>query len=101
MPVRFNPDARGRRKRIPAEWIRITKNELMEHFTQHGLSFEFVTRTRTYGEWKGIEDEILLLKIDVKMKTSDPAWLKQYKDVLKKRFQQEEIYIVYYDLIVV
>jgi hypothetical protein len=73
----------------------------MEHFAQEGLSYEFVMRMRTYGEWKGIEDESLLLRIDVKLRSSDSLWLKQYKEVLKKRFEQEEIYIVYYDLIVV
>lgn len=73
LPVRCNPDQRGRRRRFPAEFFRITKNELMTHFAQEGLSFEFVTRTRTHGEWKGIEDEIILLKIDVRMKASDPA----------------------------
>jgi hypothetical protein len=101
LPVRYNPNVRGKRKSIPIELFRITKNELMEHFAQEGLSFEFVIRTRTYGEWKGIEDESLLIKIDVKMKSSDPAWLRQYKEMLKQRFQQDEIYIVYYDLIVV
>ncbi|MBI3951373.1 MAG: hypothetical protein HY314_13060 [Acidobacteria bacterium] len=65
------------------------------------MSYEFVMRTRTYGEWKGIEDESLLINIDVTMKAADSAWLKHYKEVLKKRFEQEEIYIVYYDLIVV
>jgi hypothetical protein len=58
-------------------------------------------RLRTYGEWKGIEDESFLIKIDVSMKAADSAWLRQYKEVLKKRFEQEEIYIVYYDVIVV
>ena len=73
----------------------------MRRFAQKGLSFEFVTRTRIRGEWKGIEDEIFLIKIDVRMKASDSAWLKQYKEVLKSRFEQEEIYIAYYDVIVV
>jgi hypothetical protein len=101
LPILYNPDSRGRRKPIPAELLRITKDELTQYFAQQGLSFEFVTRTRIYGEWKGIEDEILLIKIDVRMKVSGPGWLKQYKEVLKKRFEQEEIYIVYYDIIVV
>ena len=73
----------------------------MSHFAQEGLSFEFVTRTRTFGEWKGVEDEHLLIRIDVKMRGSDSNWLKQYKEVLKERFEQEEIYIAYYDVIVV
>lgn len=101
LPVRHNPNFRGMRKPIPAEYFRITKNELMNHFAQQGLSFEFVTRARSYGEWMGMEDETLLFKIDVRMKSSDPAWLKHYKEVLKVRFRQEEIYIVYYDVIVV
>ncbi len=73
----------------------------MSHFTQEGLSFEFVTRTRTFGEWKGTEDEHLLIRIDAKMRVSDSNWLKQYKEVLKERFEQEEIYIAYYEVIVV
>ena len=73
----------------------------MEHFAQDGLSFEFVTRTRAYGEWRGIEDETMLFKIDARMKASDSPWLRRYKEVLKERFKQEEIYIVYYDIIVV
>lgn len=101
LPVRRNPDARGKRQRFPAELFRVTKNELMGHFAQKGLSFEFMTRTQTHGEWKGIEDEILLIKIDVRMKSSDSAWLKHYKEELKKRFEQEEVYIAYYDIIVV
>ncbi len=36
----------------------------MSHFVQEGLSFEFVTRTRTFGEWKGVEDEHLLIRVD-------------------------------------
>jgi len=32
---------------------------------------------------------------------SDSNWLKQYKEVLKERFEQEEVYIAYYDVIVV
>ena len=35
------------------------------------------------------------------MRGSDSNWLKQYKEVLKERFEQEEIYIAYYDVIVV
>jgi len=75
LPIQYNPDARGKRKLIPAELLRLTEDELLDHFAQEGLSFEFVSRTRTYGEWKGIEDEILLIKIEVKMKAPDPAWL--------------------------
>ena len=101
LPTRYNPDARGKRRLIPPEFFRITKNELMEHFAEEGLSFEFLTRMRVFGEWKRSEDEILVMKIDVKMKAADSAWLRQYKEMLKKRFQQEEIYIVYFDLIVV
>ena len=48
-----------------------------------------------------MEDELLLIKIDVKMRASDSNWLKHYKEVLKKRFEQEEIYIAYYDVIVI
>ncbi len=101
LPLQHNPDRRGKRQRISAELFRVTKNELMSHFAQEGLSFEFVTRTRTFGEWKGVEDEHLLIRIDVKMRASDSNWLKQYKEVLKERFEQEEIYIAYYDVIVV
>lgn len=101
LPLLRNPDRREKRKRISAELFRVTKNELMSHFAQEGLSFEFVTRTRTFGEWKGIEDEHLLIRIDVKMRVSDSNWLKQHKEVLKERFEQEEIYIAYYDVIIV
>ena len=64
LPLRRNPGLRGKRRRISAELFRVTKNELMSHFAQEGLSFEFVTRTRTFGEWKGVEDEHLLIRID-------------------------------------
>lgn len=56
---------------------------------------------RTYGEYKGIVDELMLVMMDVKLSWTHRRWLRQYQEILKARFAQEEIYIIYFPISVV
>jgi len=101
LPLQFNPDADQRRADVPPELLRETREELKNHFQELGISFDFITKDRTYGEYKGIVDELMLVMIDVKLSWTHRKWLRQYKETLKERFAQEEIYIIYFSISVV
>jgi len=100
LPKQYNPDSQGIRKNVPAELLRVVKEEVKQHFSELGVSFEFVTRARVHGEYKGIEDRLLVVTLDTRLKATDFAWIRQFKEKLKRRFEQEEIYIVYYDVFI-
>lgn len=100
LPFFYNPDRRGRRKRIEDKKFDLTAEEVAGHFKEvggGGILHRF-PRGEAKGFWwnQGIVDKdvVALLEVDVPDNAENRAWLKAYaKDVLLKRFCQQAIYM--------
>lgn len=97
LPKFYNPDVKGRRRRIEEEKFDQTETELFERFGA-------LTRTGKMelpvisGAWKyeGViyEDDIVSFIIYTQPAPKTRQFLRRYKRTLEKRFQQLEVLII-------
>ena len=87
MPLRFNNG-----ERVPPELILQTREELVQRFG--GASFDpgvvegyWVHAARIYS------DELIRVRVSAQGTADDDQFIQDYKDRLKLRFEQEEIYV--------
>jgi hypothetical protein len=98
LPIYYNNGLR-----IEAEKHDQTQEEIFEKFGAYTL------QTVTRGIWrdpdtnKSYEEKIggIIVDVDREQLNDTIAFLREYKQKLKERFQQEEIYIVGYELYVI
>jgi len=97
LPVFYNPDRRGRRRRIEGEKFCLTAEEIVEQFHGGGTLHVFASGEARGFWWnKGIVDRdvLALLEVDVPDTGESRRWLRRYaQDVLIKRFRQKAIYV--------
>jgi len=81
----------------PAEIVQV-RDEITEKFG----SLHFQPSAPYYGPWehKGVvyEDKLLLFIVDGPPEETDVQWFQAYKEELKGRFRQLEIYLVAYEV---
>ncbi|MDE1765163.1 MAG: hypothetical protein KGI27_02695 [Thaumarchaeota archaeon] len=96
LPLYYNKDKNGRRKKIGGEHYLKTYEEIVEKFggcTQDNIPL--------LGGWKDpitkerIEDENITWWVVCKNDSSNIKFLRQFKTRLKRRFQQKDIMIYY------
>jgi hypothetical protein len=97
LPVFYNPDQRGRRRRVEDEKFVLTAEEVAVQFHGGGTLHVF-PGGEARGFWwnKGIVDRdvLALLEVDVPDTVESRRWLLKYaRDVLIRRFRQEAIYM--------
>jgi hypothetical protein len=92
LPLRFNDG-----EPVPDELILQTREELVAHFG--GASFDPVPIT---GYWLHEEtlfaDELLRVRVSGRDPQADDPFIRRYKEALKERFRQEEIYLTAYTI---
>jgi hypothetical protein len=105
LPKEFNPDPKRPelpRKPIPPKLHDDTLEEIEKYLEKRfgivGLNIETFIRKHVTGQWKGMKDNIMVLHLDGEFTDSDFEWFKNQKEIWKVRFQQEELYIVYYEM---
>lgn len=88
MPLKYNNG-----EPIPAEFILQTREELVQRFG--GASFDpgtvegyWVLASRTYT------DDLIRVRVSAPGTTEDDRFIQDYKERLKLRFDQEDIYII-------
>lgn len=94
IPLYYNPDKQGYRVPIEPERIHATKEEVTRRFGGF-------TSTTLYNEGKWIskktgkeqEDITKTFYIDLEPSPENIKWLLEYKEKLKERFKQEEVYM--------
>lgn len=106
LKVRFEiklPSYYNNGRRIEPEKHNQTLEEIYEKFGAYTLQTVTIGRWRDPNTNKSYEEEMGGIIVDVdKEKLNDIiAFLREYKQKLKERFQQEEIYIVGYELYVI
>lgn len=102
LPLRFNPDKNGHRKKIPIDLFRQTYEDILEMVG--GIN---ISKAPIVGSWispktqRRYDDSTfvftVLVKSEDKMTISNVPKIKKlvrYKETLKKRFEQEEIYMI-------
>ncbi|MBZ5555578.1 MAG: hypothetical protein LAO21_22960 [Acidobacteriia bacterium] len=97
LPRFYNPDARGRRKRVEQEKFKETIEEIIKRF---GACLLDDRNTRT-GFWvdRGIlmEDDIVILEVDTVDDEENRNWFITYaQEVLCVRFGQRGIYVRFF-----
>lgn len=73
----------------------------MAELKVRGCSFRHLFRHRAQGIWEGVFDELVVVTIDTRLSKNHRGWLSSYKETLKRRFQQEEIYITIHQIEVI
>jgi hypothetical protein len=101
LPLEYNPKSDGTRQRIEGEKFDRVEQKLFEEFG--GVTFvqeSFPLKGRWRGETKNYMDEIRIFTVlDFRRENSlGENFLKEYKETLKKEFQQEEILILYHEM---
>ncbi len=90
LPLRFNNG-----EPVPAERLLKTREDLVAHFG--GASFDPGT---VAGFWLHedslFSDELIRVRVSSHQAELDDAFISRYKETLKERFEQEEIYITAY-----
>jgi len=96
LPVFYNPDRRGRRRRIGDEKFCLTAEEVARQFHGGGTLHVFAGGEARGFWWNtGIVDRdvLALLEVDVPDTDESRRWLRRYgQDILIKRFRQKAIY---------
>jgi len=101
LPLEYNPEPDGTRRRIEGEKFDRVEQKLFEEFG--GVTFvqeSFPLKGRWRGETRNYADEIRIFTVlDFRRETSlGENFLREYKETLKKEFQQEEILILYHEM---
>ena len=97
LPVFYNPDRQGRRRRIGYEKFKRTADEIARHFHGGGTLYLFANQEARGFWWNQgvVERDVLgLLEVDVPDTAESRQWRHTYaRDVLIKRFRQKAIYM--------
>ncbi len=98
LPEYYNPDKRGRRKRVEESKFRRTAEELSLHFDAGGSILRPPKSGVSRGFWwdKGVlyEDDNVVLEIDIDDTRENRAWIEQYvREVCLQRFRQVAMYV--------
>lgn len=100
LPIYYNPDERGERKKVEGNKFRITCREItaimMQRYGEGGCTLHPEPKKGFWGRGGVIfEDDMVAIEIDNLPDTEeDKQWLVQYaRDVLRSRFQQEVILV--------
>lgn len=95
LPLTYNPDPQGVRLPIPdAEYYRVlTELETYLGTRFSGLSSEIYSKRHVQGIYKGLEEEMRVIHIDLELTRADRQWFRQMKEVWRQRFEQEELHI--------
>lgn len=93
LPEFYNPDARGRRRRVEAAKFKATCSDIADRFGGCVLHED-----PKVGYWQkaGVvfEDEVVLVEVDMSDAAEEKQWLVDYaRSVLVKRFEQKAIYL--------
>ncbi len=96
LPMEYNADARGDRRRVEDEKFIQTAEEIAARFG--GGTLFRLEKGNPKGFWWGqgvlYDDDLAAVEVDVPDTVESRAWLRDYaKRVLMKRFEQEAIYI--------
>ena len=90
LPLKFNNG-----ESVPSELILLTREELVARFG--GASFDpgivdgyWVHAAKVYA------DELIRVRVSAEGTAEDDEFIRDYKERLKHRFQQEEIYVTAY-----
>ncbi|HWL92852.1 MAG TPA: hypothetical protein VNT79_04905 [Phycisphaerae bacterium] len=90
LPIRFNDG-----REIPAEWMAEAVLEIADHFG--AASYE---TQKVEGHWRqgGVQyrDDLVRLFVDVPGSTIHRKWMRQFRDRLRVRFEQIELWMVSY-----
>jgi hypothetical protein len=90
LPLTFNDG-----QPVPPELLLRTRDELVEHFG--GASFD---PGRVEGFWRQehlhYSDELVRVRVSGLNSEVDDEFIRTYKETLKRRFEQEDIYILAY-----
>lgn len=97
LPLTYNPDKRGRRRRVERSKFEITADEMATHLHEGGTLFVYRDGHPTGFWWnEGIveRDVHALLEVDMPDTPANRLWLRVYaRNVLLKRFRQKAIYV--------
>ncbi len=101
LPLEYNPEPDGTRRRIEGEKFDRLEQKLLEEFG--GVTFvqeNFPLRGKWRGETVNYTDEIRIFTVlDFRGETTlGERFLKECKETLKREFQQEEILILYQEM---
>lgn len=94
LPLRYNPDKKGRRKRIEGEKYSKTFAQIAEKFPDYT-----VDNSPLLGNWvnpktkKKLSDENMAFWIICKQSKANLTFFKKLKGTLKQRFLQDDILI--------
>jgi hypothetical protein len=94
LPLNYNDGTE-----VEPEKFELTADELSDHFSGITQDVTRITGTWKYGGTR-YRDELLRIRVD----TNDPAavtFFKAYKEVLKQRFRQIDIWIVAHEIEVI
>jgi hypothetical protein len=92
IPLYYNPDIAGRRKPVEHHKLQQTEREIQQRFSGYGKS-----RTEGWywsdptGKW--LVDDLIRYQIDAVYDRAAMNFLKDWKAILERRFEQEAIYM--------
>ena len=96
LPLTYNPDARGRRRRIEEPKFQETMEEVSTRFGG-GILWQFKNDPPNGYWWsRGYlsKDVLAVLEVDIPDTAEARAWFENYAEtVLLRRFRQEAIYL--------
>lgn len=95
LPKYYNPDNQGHRKAVERRKCILTAKEITKLFADFdgGCTLHWDPKTGFWGKHgKIMQDDIVLLEVDIPA-DGKQRLIKYARDVLKRRFQQEAIYI--------
>jgi hypothetical protein len=95
LPIRYND-----RTPIEPEKFFLTQEELVARFGALTTCPELLRGVWTHGEQR-FEDENLRLIVDVEASQENRDWFLSFKEKLKSRFRQLDVWIVSYEIDVV
>jgi len=106
LPIYYNPDERGERKKVKENKFRITCQEItkimVQRYGEGGCTLDPEPKKGIWGRTRVIfEDDMVAIEIDnIPNTQEDKQCLVQYaRDVLCSRFQQEAILIKFIRLV--
>ena len=92
IPLYYNPDLAGRREPVEHDKLHQTEREIQQRFSGYGKS-------RTEGWYrsdqtgKGVADDLVRYQIDAVYDGETMNFLRDWKAILERRFEQEAIYM--------
>jgi hypothetical protein len=92
LPLKFNDG-----EPVPPELVLQTRDDLVAHFG--GASFDPGTVAGYWIHQRSLySDELIRVRMSGSTSEADDEFIKRYKETLKERFRQEEVYVVAYPI---